>query len=124
MRTQALLVAAALLILGTGAATAQSTGDPRVAKLEETVRQLERRVAALEGQLHNGVAPTRVQPDKVNWRKLQSGMTEADVERLLGSPANVDENSVFVTWWYRQAGLRGFVRFDAQRRTVEAWNEP
>ena len=121
MMIRALLVAAVLLTPGVDTAIAQSNDDSRVARLEETVRLLEQRVATLEAQLHAAPTPAPVAPAKANWRKLRNGMSEADVERLLGSPSKVNANQVTFVWWY---DATGFVRFDATSRNVVAWNEP
>ena len=123
MKTQALLVAAALLTLGFGEATAQTNSESRVAKLEETVRLLELRVAVLEDQLRDVATPTRIAPEKVNWRKLRSGMSEGDVEQLLGSPSKVNANQVFFIWYYGYPS-GGHVEFNANSRKVEGWTEP
>lgn len=114
-----------LLLAIAGGASAQSpTLDNKVQSLEEAVRGLERRVAYLEDQLRHrsAAAPIPgVQSDKVNWRKLQKGMSKSDVERLLGSPARVDEFGSFATWSY-EAG--GDVMFDGRSQTVQRWSEP
>jgi hypothetical protein len=101
----------------------QSGVDARLQKLEETSQVLERRVATLEDQLREQNAPARVAPDKVNWRKLRKGMSEDEVEQLLGSPSRVDVFGVIAIWHYGDAS-RGQVRFDADKHTVDAWSEP
>jgi hypothetical protein len=105
----------------TGGVSAQSNVEPRVQKLEETVRVLERRVADLEAQLRERSTPAPVASDKVNWRKLQKGLSEADVERLLGSPSKVDAYGSFTVWHY---GSGGEVQFDGRNRSVTGWHEP
>ena len=91
-------------------------------KLEDTIRVLERRVAALEDQLHEQ-APAGVASGKVNWRKLQKGMSESDVEQLLGSPSKVDVYGSFTLWHYGYP-LGGQVQFDPNTRGVTSWHEP
>ncbi|GLZ86960.1 hypothetical protein Pres01_30110 [Metapseudomonas resinovorans] len=112
-----------LLFASNGQAFAQSSAESRVDKLEETVRILERRVDTLEDQLRQRNAAPSIPPDKVNWRRLQKGLSEADVERLLGSPTKVDAFGSFTIWHYGdQDG--GEVEFDANSRTVQGWHEP
>lgn len=111
-----------LFFVSSGQAIAQSSTESRVEKLEETVRTLERRVASLEDQLRQRNAAPSIPPDKVNWRRLQRGLSEADVERLLGSPTKVDVFGTFTIWNYGEDG--GRVQFDANSRTVKEWHEP
>jgi len=110
-----------LLALASGEVAAQTSVDTRVQKLEETVRILEQRVASLENQLRAKSAPTGVASDKANWRKLQKGMSEGDVEKLLGSPSRVDVFGTFSVWHY-DGPKGGQVQFD-DRRTVQEWHE-
>jgi hypothetical protein len=113
-----------VLIFAThGQAFAQSGAESRVEKLEEIVRLLERRVVTLEDQLRQRNAALSIPPDKVNWRKLQKGLSEADVERLLGSPTKVDAFGSFTVWHYGFPS-GGRVQFDGGSRTVSGWNEP
>jgi len=111
-----------LLLAVTGEASAQSTDESRVQKLEENVLVLERRVADLEEQLRERSALAPVASDKVKWRKLQKGMPVGDVEKLLGSPSKVDAYGSFTTWYYGYP-IGGRVRFDGSR-AVTGWNEP
>jgi hypothetical protein len=110
-----------LLLASAGVVYAQSSVEPRLQKLEETVRVLERRVADLESQLRDRNTPASVPADKVNWRKLQKGISEADVERLLGSPSKVDAYGSWTVWHF---GSGGEVQFDGRNRTVTGWHEP
>ncbi|MFV3372283.1 hypothetical protein ACNFH5_29275 [Pseudomonas sp. NY15435] len=112
-----------LLLIPNGQAFAQSNAESRVGKLEETVRILERRVATLEDQLHQRNAAAATQSDKAKWRRLQQGLSEADVERLLGSPTRVDANSVFTVWYYDDPD-GGEVHFNSESRKVDGWEEP
>ncbi len=112
-----------LLLAATGEVSAQSTVESRVQKLEETIRVLERRVADLEEQLRERSAPAPVASDKVKWRKLKKGMTEGDVEKLLGSPLKVDAYGPFTIWHYSDRS-GGEVEFDGRSNTVKVWHEP
>ena len=124
MKCKAIFMSAALLALGVGGAMADATSDSRVTKLEETVRQLEQRVAALEGQSRDTAKSASVPTELVNWRKLQNGMAMADVERLLGSPTKVDAHISFTTWYYGESRTGGQVEFNTKSQTVEGWDEP
>jgi TolA-binding protein len=102
---------------------AQSSVDARMQKLEETIRALERRVAELETELREQKKHAPVPNDKVSWRKLQKGMSEGDVEKLLGSPEKIDVFGSFTLWHYNYPG-GGQVQFDGRNRTVSSWHEP
>ena len=112
-----------LLLAAPGEALAQSSVDSRVQKLEETIRALELRVTVLEEQLRERQASNTVASDKVNWRKLKKGMSESDVEKLLGSPSKVDAFGPFTIWHYGFPS-GGQVQFDGDSRTVTGWHEP
>lgn len=107
--------------IASGQVFAQSSADPRIDRLEQTVKALESRVASLEAQLAERQPASQVAPANAKWRKLKSGMTENDVEQLLGSPEKVDSNPVFVLWWYPSYG---HVQFDGRSHTVREWSEP
>lgn len=102
---------------------AQSSVEARVQKLEEMIRVLERKVADLESQLREQKIVAQVPADKVTWRKLQKGMSESDVEKLLGSPTKVDVFSTFTIWHYGDYS-GGQVQFNGRSRTVDSWHEP
>src|SRR6478752_6327399 len=95
---------AAMALHGSGAVFAQSSVDARVQKLEETIQILERRVASLESQLREQHAPATAAPDKSNWRKLKQGMSQGEVEQLLGSPSKVNERGMSTAWFYGPYG--------------------
>lgn len=113
----------ALLAISSGQTLAQTSTESRVEKLEETVRLLERRVATLEDHLRQRNAALSVLSDKANWRKLQKGLSETDVEKLLGSPSKVDAFGSFTIWHYGYPS-GGQVQFDGTSRTVRGWHEP
>jgi hypothetical protein len=101
---------------------AQTSVDSRIQKLEETVRALERRVAELESELRAKKVSAPVPADKVNWRKLEKGMSTIDVEKLLGSPTKIDTFPSFSVWHYGYPS-GGQVEFD-NKRAVSSWHEP
>lgn len=121
MKISILLAAVALTVLALSDAVAETSDDSRLARLEEAVRVLEQRVAVLENQLR--AVPTAVAPARANWRKLRNGMSESEVEQLLGSPAKVNNYGPFITWQYGH-GAGGEVKFDGGSRTVTGWREP
>jgi hypothetical protein len=116
-------VAPVFFLLASSELFAQSTVDSRLQKLEETIRVLERRVASLEDQLREQHASAPVAAGKVNWRKLHQGMSEGDVEQLLGSPSKVDAFGSFTVWHYGEYPSEGQVEFN-DKRTVKGWHEP
>jgi outer membrane protein assembly factor BamE (lipoprotein component of BamABCDE complex) len=112
-----------LLLAIISEAVAQTNNEPRVERLEEMVRSLERRLSNVEEQLRLRGAVTSIPSDRTNWRKLQKGLSETEVEKLLGSPARVTAFGPFTVWYY---GARpgGEVTFDGSSRTVTGWREP
>lgn len=118
-----LLASFVLILVTSGQVIGQPSAESRVNKLEETVRLLERRVATLEDQLRQRNGAVAIPPDKVNWRRLQKGLSEADVEKLLGSPSKVDAFRSFTIWYYGYPS-GGQVQFDGMSRTVSSWSEP
>lgn len=123
MKTSALWLVAVFLMVGFGDALAETSSESRLQRLEDAVRVLEQRVAALEEQLRAAATPTAVAPGKANWRKLRNGMSEGEVEQLLGSPSRVDNMGPIVFWYYGYP-VGGAVQFDGRNRTVKGWQEP
>jgi hypothetical protein len=114
--------ALSFLALASGPVAAQESLDAKVQRHEQTIKTLEARVAALEAQLRGRSAPVSVPKGKENWRKLHTGMKQAEVEQLFGSPTKVDSFGVLVVWRY--GGLDGGeVQFDDSGR-VTGWHEP
>lgn len=114
-----LLVSPLFLFFGSGGALAKDSVDSRLQKLEETVRVLEGRIATLEGQIQANSPPTSAPSGLAKWRKLKDGMSEGDVEKLLGSPDKIDNYGSFSIWRYG----RGRVQFDS-RHALDSWHEP
>ena len=115
--------ALAIFLLAPVQVDAQESVETKVRALEETVQLLERRVAFLEAEIREQSAPASVPAGKGNWRKLRNGMSEGEVESLLGSPSKVNANQAFFIWYYDYPS-GGDVRFDGRSRKVEAWSEP
>jgi hypothetical protein len=107
--------------IASGQVFAQSGADPRIERLEQSIRDLERRVASLEAQLREQPSASQVAPANANWRKLKTGMTESDVEHVLGSPQRVDDmGAIGVIWEYPSSGRVSF----GKSHTVMSWSEP
>ena len=119
----AITTLAAMALQSPSAVFAQSSVDTRVQKLEETIQVLERRVASLEAQLREQTAPASAAQDTANWRKLKQGMSESDVEQLLGRPSKVDVYGTTTDWFYGPY-REGSVRFFGTPRKVSRWSEP
>lgn len=126
MKIRALLVAAALLTPGFNEAIAHSSDESRVAKLEETVRLLERRIDEMEAALlkvessrSRAVPASANSRDVANWRRLSREMTMDDVRALLGEPKNVEASSSFTIWQYPNGAD---VTFFSDK--VYGWSEP
>lgn len=59
--------------------------------------------------------------NKQNWRRLEKGMSKAEVKQILGEPGKINTASYGDTWYYPDV-LGGSVDFDNGR--VEGWSEP
>jgi hypothetical protein len=116
-------IAVILLSVASERSPAQDNIDSRTARLEETVRVLEERVGALEAKLQSRITPARAPSSKANWRQLQKGMAQGEVEQLLGEPTKIEVYQSFTVWHYGSPG-GGTVQFDGDTRTVESWHEP
>ena len=96
----------------------------RIALLERTTTELERRVRELEALIRS--EPSRALPvpaspkwrDLQNWRRLRLQMTMDQVRALLGEPERVDV-IVFTFWKWDNAE----VHFDTEDR-LAGWSEP
>lgn len=128
MKNLAAVIAVLLSILPS-IVLAQSSQAERIADLEREVQTLRARVEALERTLNTASKPAAVaikpgsSRDIRNWRQLRKGMTETEVESLLGAPGKVMTNEAFLMWYFNYP-TGSDVRFDPDTRRVEAWNEP
>ncbi|HPJ92363.1 MAG TPA: hypothetical protein PKY89_00505 [Deltaproteobacteria bacterium] len=96
----------------------------RIEQLEEEVQELKLRLSKLESLLSN---PSKAQElstssegwkSVVNWRKLTTGMSTSDVQKILGAPHRVNGGNI--TFWYYQND--GEVVFMGGK--VYQWKEP
>ena len=118
-----LLAALTCCFFAAGNAQAQAVDDLRVQRLEDTIRNLELRIGALEAQLAEKTEPTKPTSGAANWRKLKVGMSEVEVVKLIGTPTKVNDRQAHFNWLYGSPAS-GFVRFDASTKTVMAWSPP
>lgn len=67
-------------------------------------------IESLEAELAK-TPENRVPRDRQGWRQLEMGMSEEEVEELLGAPGSVDADRRGVTWHY---DITGYVDFDSR----------
>jgi len=132
MKSKALLVVSLIAISMALPRVAESQDtelaelQTRVTRLESLVAALIHRVSELEGSDQSAERPAPVVRreagwrDRSNWRRLQKGMSMAQVTRLLGEPDQVSTLTYTIIW--RFGG--GNVTFDARSNRVDGWSEP
>ncbi len=123
--TVILLALLSLLILAPLSIRAQ---EDDIGQLRQRIAELETRIKDLETQLEGCVGyleKKNVDPgawrNKKNWRKLEIGMLQVDVESLLGGPVKVIQG--IRTLWYYPNMYCGYVSFDESGR-LTGWSEP
>ena len=112
-----------LVILSFSAYSQEST----INQLTKRIEQLENRVTILEKNIADSnnkeiQKENVVATDKQKWRKLNKGMYQDEVRKLLGEPLSVESN-VFTHWYYSNSTLQSYVIFDDNNR-VYGWKEP
>jgi outer membrane murein-binding lipoprotein Lpp len=130
MRNIVAILLCTLVLSSPHSVLADAASDARMAELERTVRNLEQRIAALEKQVGQaGQSSPSVSiraadsADLRNWRQIREGMSEQDVERLLGSPGKVVVSEYSFIWYYNYPS-GGSVNFKGKTRKVGGWSEP
>ncbi|MGD8983424.1 MAG: hypothetical protein PVH99_10570 [Desulfobacteraceae bacterium] len=105
----------------------QAQGD-EVLQLRQKISELEAKIEELEGLLNECIASRKKGAavdygwqNKMNWRKLEMGMSQARVRSILGEPTKVIKG--VKTLWYYPNIYGGFVSFDKSGNIV-GWNEP
>jgi len=92
--------------------------------LEQRVSDLENRVTAIEEALSEtetiDISDKRWQEVEI-WRQLRVGMSEKQVQELLGRPLRVNGGAM-ATWYYSETGFHSYVVF--QRGRLIRWTEP
>lgn len=131
MRNSLFQIFVCVIVLSTPClAIADPLSEARLTELEQTVRSLQQRIAVIEARLNQTGNSSPVASFKTgtpndinNWRQLRKGMSEQEVERLLGSPGKISVNVISTTWYYNYP-TGGRIDFDATSRKVDAWTEP
>ena len=105
-----------------------SAQEGEVIKLQNKITDLEDRIKLLESLLQNPEKDTDEQikdefgwQNKKNWRSLAIGMTENEVQEILGDP--VKSIMGVRTLWYYPNIYCGYVSFDEKGHLI-GWNEP
>lgn len=91
------------------------------ASLQKQIDALTKRVVALEKEVL-ALSGRENWKDPVYWSKLSKEMPAADVIKLLGRPARIEEQ-IFTTWYYHKSSkLHSFIWFDEGK--VLGWELP
>jgi hypothetical protein len=102
--------------------------DNEIIKLRQKVAELEKRIKEMEAVLVKYQEQEKYQEEaaypwqnRMNWRKLQTGMSAEQVRNLLGEPIKAIEG--VKTLWYYPDIYRGYVSFD-DKGLLTGWHEP
>ena len=102
--------------------------DKEILQLRQKISELEAKIEELEGLLNECVASRKKGAadeygwqNKMNWRKLEMGMSQSQVQSILGKPTKVIKG--VKTLWYYPNIYGGFVSFD-KSGNIAGWNEP
>jgi hypothetical protein len=102
--------------------------EEEILQLRQKILGLEARIEELEDLLNECIASKQKEAadkygwqNKMNWRKLQMGMSQGQVRSILGEPTKVIKG--VKTLWYYPNIYGGFVSFD-QSGNIVGWNEP
>ncbi len=97
-------------------------------ELEKKVIELENRVKDLENMLKitRDSSNKKTEKDdgwwnKKTWRKLKEGMSQEEVEKILGEPVKIIKGHREI--WYYPNFYRGYVSFD-DNGNLTGWIEP
>jgi outer membrane protein assembly factor BamE (lipoprotein component of BamABCDE complex) len=97
--------------------------EEKFERLEKEILNLHMRLSAVEKMLESssGRIPSSVSSNKKVWRKLETGMSYDDVEKLLGEPIKIDGGRV-ATWYYSTDGFHSRATFIGGE--LREWFEP
>lgn len=96
----------------------------RIEQLEKEIQELKVRLSKLESLLGNTSKVQELSTSNegyksvVNWRKLTTGMSTSDVQKILGEPHRVDGGRL-AHWYYQNNGAVFFYE-----GKVDRWMEP
>jgi len=103
---------------------AQTPGDD-ITRLQQKIIELELKVKNLETLLNESIlipkSDTLGWYNKKNWRKLTVGMTQKQVNEILGEPIKIIQGKKIL--WYYPNIYGGIVTFNDNGSLVN-WNEP
>ena len=91
------------------------------------IEQLENRVSILENIIADNSNKktqnrTTITSDKQMWRKLNKGMDQDNVRKLLGEPLTIDAGPI-TRWYYTTTHFDSYVLFDNENKVL-GWREP
>ena len=114
----------------------------KIKQLEKRITELEKRVEKLEGLLpkrknsklflQKASGKLRKETGDLfknvkNWRKLEIGMKDSVVKKILGSPTRISAGKYTKIWWYKWRDNRtykiGHAAFDNRHKLI-LWVEP
>lgn len=93
----------------------------RITDLENRIRDLEKSLKECADRGKKGGPDTYGWQNKMNWRKLEPGMPQDQVEAILGEPIKIIKG--YRTLWYYPNIYCGYVSFDESGR-LSGWSEP
>ena len=103
---------------------ANANDSDRIDQMEKEIQEIKLRLSKLESLLSNPsksqelVTSSEGWKSVMNWRKITTGMSTSDVQKILGEPQRVDGGRM-TTWHYRNGGSVLFI--DGK---VDSWDEP
>lgn len=116
------------IVPGTLFCPASSAEETEVQMLQNKISRLEERIQCMEALVNEYLLRDKTEmavvyewENKKNWRKLEYGMTEDQVQKILGDPAKMIKG--VRTLWYYPNKYCGYVSFDENGR-LSGWNEP
>jgi hypothetical protein len=102
--------------------------EDQIQKLQQRIVELEKRIKALEADLKVCIESRMAAraseygwQNKKNWRRLETGMPQDQVETILGEPVKVIKG--YRTLWYYPNIYCGYVSFD-EKGNLTGWSEP